>query len=54
MHSTDVKNVDFGVGFSDVTIELDGKSSLSDKSTLEGSEWVLPKHYMHLKKRILM
>lgn len=36
VHSTDVKNVDFGVGSSDVTIELDGKSSLSDKSTSRG------------------
>lgn len=36
VHSTDVKNVDFGVGASDVTIELDGKSSLTNKSTSRG------------------
>ncbi|TLP91942.1 hypothetical protein FEZ53_06550 [Staphylococcus xylosus] len=36
VRSTDVKNVDFGVESSDVTIELDGKSSLSDKSTSRG------------------
>lgn len=36
VHSTDVKNVVFGVGASDVTIELDGKSSLTNKSTSRG------------------
>ena len=36
VHSADVKNVDFGVGESDVTIELKGKENLSEKMTSRG------------------
>lgn len=36
VHSADVKNVDFGVGASDVTIELKGKENLSEKMTSKG------------------
>lgn len=36
VHSADVKNVDFGVGESDVTIKLKGKENLSEKMTSRG------------------
>lgn len=36
VHSADVKNVDFGVGESDVTIELKGEENLSEKMTSRG------------------
>lgn len=36
VHSAEVKNVDFGVGASDVTIELKGKENLSNKMTSRG------------------
>lgn len=36
VYSADVKNVDFGVGESDVTIELKGKENLSEKMTSRG------------------
>ena len=36
VRSADVKNVDFGVGESDVTIELKGKENLSEKMTSRG------------------
>lgn len=48
--ASDVKGVEFGTGASDVTIELDGKSALSNKSTTRGFKMGTAEALLALKK----
>lgn len=48
--SADIKGVEFGNGPSDVTIKLDGKSAMSDKSTTRGFKMATAEALLALKE----